>query len=98
MAKELAAMAMVPRGATITVLMTYAPLVMMFCSHMGPEMPKAALRCSRSGIHELLSCSMLSSGHTTNRYQMANACVIMVASPVPIAAPFTPMSRTYMNR
>ena len=64
-------------------------LVLVLGGCFGREIWRDAVLCY--GIQLLLSWKMFSSGLLVKRYQMANAWVISVAKPVPMAAPFTPI-------
>ena len=91
MAKALAAMETGPSGATMIVLITWAPRMTMFWSHIGPVMPRAVLRLSRRGMKEPRSWMIFSSGERTETYQRTKRVVSSSESPVPQAAPTTPI-------
>ena len=52
MASEWAAMAMVPKGATMRVLTTYAPPISMCCNPIGAPILKAVLTVSDFGLND----------------------------------------------
>ena len=84
-------MEIAPRGATISVLMTWAPLITRFCTHIGPVMPKAFFRQSRSGRKEPRSPAMARFRLRTSRKYIISIATMVSASPVPMAAPRTPI-------
>ena len=91
MANEFAAMETAPSGATMTVLAMCAPRIMTFCTHIGPVMPKAFLRHRAVGRKDPLSFTMASSLERTSRKYSIATAVTASASPVPSAAPRTPI-------
>ena len=94
MAKVLAAMAMVPSGATMTVEAMYPPRRRTFCRAIGPPMSNAFPSTFEVGLNEPLSCSRFSSGERTTAKYNIKPAVIISARPVPTAAPTTPIFST----
>ena len=68
-----------------------------FCRAMGPEMPQARDSTSRVGLKLPFSFTNLSSFDPNARKENMARPVMSSASPLPIAAPVTPMSRPYMK-
>ena len=60
-------MAIVPRGATITVDMIWAPHIMTLSQPMGKAIPTAFLKHFMVGLKLPLSCLRFSSGDFTHR-------------------------------
>ena len=105
MANEWAAMAMVPRGATMRVLTTYAPPISMCCSPIGAPILNAVLIVSCLGLNARQVFSLLTPHSSlldnnpsifdlASRKYIISPAVISMASPVPTAAPMTPISST----
>ena len=90
MANELAAMAMIPSGATITVVAICAPQMAMCSNPIGREMRKALLSVSFRGRKLPRSPDSLSMGERRQRYHIIPPAVMSSASTVPNIAPSTP--------
>src|SRR5574344_1965550 len=93
MANEFAAIAMVPRGAMMTVAAMYAPLEMRFCSQSGHDMFNAILRIPLR-LSLIVRASSSGSGLSLSSMQDVFAYIYRkmpaesVESDVPMAAPF----------
>jgi len=82
-------MATVPRGATIMVVTTIAPLMAICSAPTGLPIRKARFRISRSA----LQCSFRlrpNSGERIKQAHIITMATTAVARPVPSAAPSTP--------
>ena len=90
MANELAAMAVMPRGATITVVAICAPQMAMCSNPIGREIRTALRRVSFRGRKLPRSPDSLSMGERRQRYHIIPTVVTNSANTVPNIAPFTP--------
>ena len=90
MANALAAIAIVPSGATIIVDIIWAPHITTLSHPIGRAIPSAFLMQADVGLKLPLSCVSLRSGDFRHKALMSISAVTTVASAVPMAAPVTP--------
>ena len=90
MANELAAIATVPNGATMTVDMICAPHIITLSHPIGKAIPTAFRKHFPVGRKLPFSCRRFSSGDLTHSEYSSMAATAIVANAVPMAAPVTP--------
>ena len=90
MANELAAMAAIPSGATITVVMICAPQMAICSNPIGREIRTALRSVSFRGRKPPCSPDSLSMGERRQRYHIIPPAVMNSANTVPNIAPSTP--------
>ena len=90
-------MAIVPRGATISVLTIWADPISRCCNPMGAPILKAVPTVSAFGLNEPGRPRNDNIGDFANRKYSIRIAVISSAHPVPMAAPTTPIPNIYIN-
>ena len=89
-ANELAAIAKIPRGATITVVIICAPQMTACSMAIGKPIRTALRNVSAVGMKRPRSPLSLKSPERLKRYRIRITATTASARPVPKAAPFTP--------